>query len=64
MKTGTVQVIAAFFIFAGGAAFAGRPLAIDDADPVEQRQFEFELGSVYEHDPVRGCAAMKHPILL
>ena len=59
MKTGKIQVFAAFLVFAGGAAFAGRPLAIDDADPVEKGQFEFELGSTYEHDPV--CDAWEFP---
>ena len=31
-------------------ALAGRPLAIDDADPVDSGQFEFEAGAAYEHD--------------
>ena len=31
-------------------ALAGRPLAIDDADPVDPGQFEFEAGAAYEHD--------------
>ena len=59
MRTGKFQIFAAFLVFAGGAAFAGRPLAIDDADPVEKGRFEFELGSVYEHDPV--CDAWEFP---
>jgi hypothetical protein len=59
LRTGKFQIFAAFLVFAGGAVFAGRPLAIDDADPVEQGQFEFELGSVYEHDPV--CDAWEFP---
>lgn len=29
----------------GGTAWAGRPLAIDDADPVDPGQFEFEAGA-------------------
>ncbi|MCZ7591282.1 MAG: transporter [Kiritimatiellae bacterium] len=33
-----------------GVAFAGRPLAIDDADPVDVGQFEFEAGAAYERD--------------
>lgn len=33
-----------------GGAWAGRPLAIDDADPVDPGQFEFEAGAAYEHD--------------
>lgn len=32
-------------------AWAGRPLAIDDADPADTGQFEFEAGATYEHDP-------------
>jgi hypothetical protein len=34
----------------GASAYAGRPLAIDDADPVDQGQFEFEMGATCEHD--------------
>jgi hypothetical protein len=59
LKTGKIQVFAAFMVFAGGAAFAGRPLAIDDADPVAPGQFEFELGSTYSHDPV--CNTWEFP---
>ncbi len=33
-----------------GSALAGRPLAIDDADPADAGQFEFEAGTAYEHD--------------
>jgi len=33
-----------------GTALAGRPLAIDDADPVEPGQFEFEAGAGYVHE--------------
>ena len=32
------------------SALAGRPLVIDDADPVDPGQFEFEAGAAYEHD--------------
>lgn len=35
-------------VLAGGTAWAGRPLAVDDADPVGQ--FEFEAGVGYVHD--------------
>jgi hypothetical protein len=34
----------------GRSSFAGRPLAIDDADPVDVRQFEFEGGVAYSDD--------------
>ena len=34
-------------MFVGGEAFAGRPLVIDDADPVDAGQFEFEAGEKY-----------------
>ena len=37
-------------VFMAGIALAGRPLAIDDADPVDPGQFEFEAGVGYEHD--------------
>jgi hypothetical protein len=50
LKTGKIQVLAAFLVFAGGTVMAGRPLTIDDADPVEQGQFEFEAGGSYAHD--------------
>lgn len=33
-----------------GMAFAGRPLAIDDAYPVDAGQFEGEVGAAYGHD--------------
>jgi hypothetical protein len=33
-----------------GTALAGRPLAVDDADPVDVGQFEFEAGFTYAHD--------------
>jgi hypothetical protein len=56
---GLKRTIAGVLIIAGGAAFAGRPLAIDDADPVEQGQFEFELGTAYAHDP--SCDAWEFP---
>jgi hypothetical protein len=56
---GMKQAVAAVLIFTGGAVLAGRPLAIDDADPAEQGQFEFELGTAYEHDPA--CNAWEFP---
>ena len=31
-------------------AVAGRPLAVDDADPVDPGRFEFETGAAYEPD--------------
>ena len=33
-----------------GVAVAGRPLTIDDADPVDLGEFEFEAGALYEHN--------------
>ena len=33
------------------SARAGRPLSIDDADPVDHGMFEFEAGVAYEDDP-------------
>lgn len=42
--------VAVGVIGAAGTAFAGRPLAVDDADPVDAGQFEFEAGAAYEED--------------
>jgi hypothetical protein len=42
-------VILGLTVFAD-TALAGRPLAIDDADPVEPRQFEVEVGAGYVHE--------------
>ena len=43
-------VVILFLIFTGSAAWAGRPLTIDNADPSEQGTFEFEMGVEYESD--------------
>lgn len=43
-------VAAVLFVFAGGAALAGRPLETDDADAVEPGQAEFEAGVFYARD--------------
>ena len=32
------------------SALAGRPLAVDDADPLECGQFQFDIGTAYEKD--------------
>lgn len=42
--------VVAGVICLAGAAHAGRPLAIDDADPADAGQFEFEAGAAYERD--------------
>lgn len=39
--------IVAGMLCLAGTAFAGRPLAIDDADPLDLDQFEFEAGAAY-----------------
>jgi hypothetical protein len=44
------RAAAALLVFTAGAAFAGRPLAVDNADPVEQGWFEFEMGAAVESD--------------
>ncbi|MBI9020868.1 MAG: transporter, partial [Verrucomicrobia bacterium] len=44
------RAVSACLIFTAGAGFAGRPLAIDNADPVDVGMFEFELGAGYESD--------------
>lgn len=41
-------LITGFGLWLTGGALAGRPLAIDDADPVDSGQFEFEAGAAYE----------------
>lgn len=46
---GSVRVAAAGLLLASTTAWAGRPLTIDDADPVGFRQFEFEAGVGYFH---------------
>lgn len=51
MRNKMLNVIAAVGLVAlSGVVWAGRPLAIDDADPVDPGQFEFEAGAAYEHD--------------
>lgn len=45
-----MPTIAMGLAMAAGTALAGRPLAIDDADPVDAGQFEFEAGAGYVHD--------------
>jgi hypothetical protein len=42
--------IAIGMLGAVGTAFAGRPLTVDDADPADVGQFEFEAGAAYEYD--------------
>jgi hypothetical protein len=49
MKVRTAAVHAGIMLLAG-VAFGGRPLAIDDADPADTGQFEFEAGATHEHD--------------
>jgi hypothetical protein len=49
----------ACILFTAGSALAGRPLAIDDADPADAGQFEFETGAAYEHDS--GCKHWDFP---
>jgi hypothetical protein len=43
-------VVLAGTLTISGSAWAGRPLAMDDADPADPGQFEFEAGAGYEHD--------------
>lgn len=45
----TMALLAGALLFSGTAR-AGRPLTIDDADPVDPGQFEFEAGTAYERD--------------
>jgi hypothetical protein len=50
MKNASVFRLAAVagVVAMASIALAGRPLAIDDADPVDPRQFEIEAGTAYE----------------
>lgn len=48
---GRVCVAAVCLLLASAPAWAGRPLTVDDADPVDFRQFEFEAGVGYFHAP-------------
>jgi len=52
MRAGRVltAVVLAGVLSISSVVLAGRPLAIDDADPVAPGQFEFEAGAAYEHD--------------
>ena len=43
-------IAVAVFFSSVAMAFAGRPLSVDDADPVEPRHFEAEAGSAYYRD--------------
>lgn len=43
-------VVLTSMLIMSNSALAGRPLAIDDADPADPGQFEFEAGTAYEHD--------------
>jgi len=45
---GTVAAASVFSM--AGMVLAGRPLAIDDADPTDAGQFEFEVGASYIHE--------------
>lgn len=47
-------------LWLGGAAFAGRPSTIDDADPVDPGQFEFEAGE--KHVKFPDCRHWDYPI--
>ncbi len=44
------EAILALSLMTAGAAFAARPLTIDDADPVDTGRFEIEAGAVYGGD--------------
>ena len=47
-------------VIVAGSAWAGRPLAIDDADPVECGLGELEAGVVFEQYP--GCKHWDYPV--
>lgn len=54
MKSGVIgSAVAAGMLAMSGIAYAGRPMAIDDADPVDPGLCEFEAGAAYDQAP--GC---------
>jgi len=54
------QWVAMGVVIVAGSAWAGRPLAIDDADPVEPGRFEVEAGVAYKQYP--GCKHWDYPV--
>lgn len=55
-------VVAITFLSGISTAMAGRPLAMDDADPVAPGEFEIELGGVYEYNS--DCKHWNFPVAL
>ncbi|MFH1969237.1 MAG: transporter [Verrucomicrobiota bacterium] len=54
-----VEVLMAVVVLASSVAFAGRPLIIDDADPLDFKKFKAEGGTWYEKDS--GCKHWDFP---
>mgnify|MGYP001587923782 CR=1 FL=1 len=44
------SIVLSALSFAGGSAFAGRPLTVDDAEPSDMGQWQIELGVGYRDD--------------
>lgn len=59
MKPNVATLTAALLLCVAEASFADRPLVIDDADPVDFKQFKVDGGAWYENDP--GCKHCDFP---
>ena len=59
VKCSTIAV--AGVLLMAGMSWAGRPMAIDDADPVDVKQFEFEAGAGYEYENNADCKHWDFP---
>lgn len=57
---GAATMASVFFI--SGVAMAGRPLNVNDTEPVEAGQWQIEAGGDYRHDP--GCDHFDYPFTL
>ena len=59
MKPTTAKLTAALVLCTAAVSFAARPLIIDDADPLDFKQFKIEGGAWYEKDS--GCKHWDFP---
>ena len=53
-------LVACVMSFVAGMVWAGRPLVIDDADPVEVGRYEVEAGIAHERSP--NCKHWDYPV--
>ena len=49
-QTQVLMIVSLIWLSMTSVAYAGRPLTIDDADPVAKGEAEFEIGLGYQHD--------------